>query len=155
MFNGLTHDSYVVEYQEKPDCMSHDTYEVIIEKPGSVRTITLKEILEQIRRDMGETAVLDFDRDIATVATCTCGEHKDIYMPVHKLKGGMLTCPKCGNQMSFDSIHSIKGDENFLEKTPFDIGIPLLHIIGGRIGMNTNYYEFTGDKPEVFEGLEG
>ena len=155
VFNGLTHDSYVVEYQEKPDCMSHDTYEVIIEKPWSVRTITLKEILEQIRRDMGETAVLDFDRDIATVATCTCGEHKDIYMPVHKLKGGMLTCPKCGNQMSFDSIHSIKGDENFLEKTPFDIGIPLLHIIGGRIGMNTNYYEFTGDKPEVFEGLEG
>lgn len=155
VFNGLTHDSYVVEYQEKPDCMSHDTYEVIIEKPWSVRTITLKEILEQIRKDMGETAVIDFDRDIATVATCTCGEHKDIYMPVHKLKGEMLTCPKCGNQMSFDSIHSIKGDEDFLEKTPFDIGIPLLHIIGGRIGMNTNYYEFTGDKPEVFKGLEG
>ena len=155
VFNGLTHDSYVVEYQEKPDCMSHDTYEVIIEKPWSVRTTTLKEVLDQIRKDMGETAVLDFDRDIATVATCACGEHKDIYMPVHKLKGGMLTCPKCGSQMSFDSIHSIKGDENFLEKTPFDIGIPLLHIVGGRIGMNTNYYEFNGDKPEVFEGLEG
>ena len=33
VFNGLTHDSYVVEYQEKPDCMSHETYEPIIEKP--------------------------------------------------------------------------------------------------------------------------
>jgi hypothetical protein len=32
VFNGLTHDSYVVEYQEKADCMSHDTYEKIIEK---------------------------------------------------------------------------------------------------------------------------
>ena len=35
VFNGLTHDSYVVEYQEKPDCMSHDTYENIIEMPWS------------------------------------------------------------------------------------------------------------------------
>ncbi len=154
VFNGLTHDSYVVEYQEKPDCMSHDTYETIIEKPWSVRTITLKDLLEQIRKDMGETAVLDFDRDIATVATCSCGEHKDIYMPVHKLKGEMITCSKCGTRMSFESIHSIKGNEDFLEKTPFDIGIPLLHIVGGRIGMKTNYYEFTGDKLEVFEGLE-
>lgn len=154
VFNGLTHDSYVVEYQEKPDCMSHDTYETIIEKPWSVRTVTLEEILNQIRRDMGETAVIDFDRDIATVASCTCGEYKDIYMPVHKLKGEMLTCPKCGNQMLFESIHSINGQEEFLDKTPYNIGIPLLHIIEGRVGMNTNYYEFTGDEPEVFEGLE-
>ncbi len=153
VFNGLTHDSYVVEYQEKPDCMSHDTYEVIVPKPWSVRSITLREILDSIRKDMGEKAVIDFDRDIATTAKCTCGEHKELFTPVHKLKGNMLTCPKCGEQMSFDSVHSIKGDEDYLDKTPFEIGIPLLHIIGGRIGMNTTYYEFSADEAEVFENL--
>lgn len=153
VFNGLTHDSYVVEYQEKPDCMSHDTYEVIVPKPWSVRSITLREILDSVRKDMGEKAVIDFDRDIATTAKCTCGEHKDLFTPVHKLKGNMLTCPKCGEQMSFDSVHSIKGDEDYLDKTPFEIGIPLLHIIGGRIGMNTTYYEFSADEAEVFENL--
>jgi hypothetical protein len=30
----------------------------------------------------------------------------------------------------------------------------MLHIIGGRIGLNTTYYEFTEDMKEVFEGLE-
>jgi adenylyltransferase/sulfurtransferase len=55
--------------------------------------------------------------------------------------------------MQFDSIHSIKGEEDFLDKTPFDIGIPPLHIVGGRIGMNTTYFEFTGDEPEIFKGL--
>ena len=153
VFNGLTHDSYVVEYQEKPDCMSHDTYEVIVPKPWSVRSITLQEILDSIRKDMGEKAVIDFDRDIATTAKCACGEHKELFTPVHKLKGNMLTCPKCGEQMSFDSVHSIKGDEDYLDKTPFEIGIPLLHIIGGRIGMNTTYYEFSADEAEVFENL--
>ncbi len=153
VFNGLTHDSYVVEYQEKPDCMSHDTYENIVPKPWSVRLITLKEILESIRKDLGEKAVIDFDRDIATTAKCTCGEHKELFTPVHKLKGNMLTCPKCGEQMSFESIHSIKGDEDFLDKTPFEIGIPLLHIIGGRVGMHTTYYEFSADEAEVFDKL--
>lgn len=153
VFNGLTHDSYVVEYQEKPDCMSHDTYETIVEMPWSVHSITLREILDYVRGTLGEKAVIDFDRDIATVAQCSCGAHKDLFMPVHKLKGAMLTCPECGKQMTFDSIHSIKGTEDFLEKTPSDIGIPLLHIIGGRIGMTTTYYEFTNDEPEIFAGI--
>ena len=153
VFNGLTHDSYVVEYQEKPDCMSHDIYKTIIEKPWSVRTLTLGELLESVRKEMDDTAVVDFDRDIATVGKCLCGEEKELFIPVHKLKGEMLPCPKCGSQMAFDSVHSIKGDEGFLNKTLFEIGIPPLHIVGGRVGMNTIYYEFTGDKPEVFEGL--
>lgn len=42
VFNGLTHDSYVVEYQRKEDCMSHDTYENIIEKDWSAKTTTLE-----------------------------------------------------------------------------------------------------------------
>lgn len=135
VFNGLTHDSYVVEYQEKPDCMSHDTYDEIIEKNWSVKDITLKVLLLEIQAEMGETAVIDFDRDIATYGHCNCGEHISLFMPVHKLRGNMLTCPKCGQQTSFDSIHSINGSEDFLNMTPEQIGIPPLHIICGRVGM--------------------
>ena len=153
VFNGLTHDSYVVEYQEKADCMSHDTYETIKEKPWSVRTMTAKELLKNIREDLGENAVVDFDRDIATVGKCSCGEEKQLYTPVHKLKGEMLSCAKCGKQMSFDSIHSLNGSEDFLDKTLFELGLPLLHIVGGRVGMKTVHYEFSKDETEVFEGL--
>lgn len=150
VFNGLTHDSYVVEYQCKEDCMSHDTYENIIEKPWSVRSMTLRELLSQVRTDLGEKAVVDFDRDIATIAQCRCGKHKDLFTPVHKLKGHMLVCPDCGETMQFETIHSIKGDEIFLNKTLFDIGIPLMHIVCGRVGMNMTYYEFTADEQEIF-----
>ena len=153
VFNGLTHDSYVVEYQCKEDCMSHDTYEKIVEKAWSVKTVTLKEILEEIRGELGERAVVDFDRDIATRATCSCGETKELFTPVHKLKGHMLTCPKCGAQMTFDSMHSIRGNEDFLDRTPAEIGIPPLHIICGRVGMNAVYYEFTADESDIFENL--
>jgi adenylyltransferase/sulfurtransferase len=153
VFNGLTHDSYVVEYQRKPDCMSHDTYDSVTERQWSARTTTLGEILSAIKAELGAWAVVDFDREIATVASCSCGETKEIFAPVHKLRGQDVECPKCGKTMSFESIHTIHGSETFLGKTPFDIGIPLLHIIGGRVGTDTKYYELSADADEVFQGL--
>lgn len=150
VFNGLTHDSYVVEYQRKENCMSHDTYEKIVEKPWSVRRNTLREILDEIKSEVGEKAVIDLDRDIAIRGKCVCGAAKDIFMPVHKLKGEDLVCPECGRQMDFESVHSLKGNEDFLEKTPFEVGVPPLHIIGGRVGTSASYYEFTGDAEELF-----
>ncbi len=153
VFNGLTHDSYVVEYQEKPDCMSHDIYEEIIEKPWSVKDKTIKSVLDEIKAEMGENAVLDLDRDIAIEASCSCGEHKKLFVPVHKLKGSMLACEKCGNQMNFENKHSFNGTEDYLDKTFAEIGIPALHIIAGRVGMNIKHYEFTADEAEVFQGI--
>ena len=153
VFNGLTHDSYVVEYQRKPDCMSHDTYESIEERPWSANGIALKTLLENVRAELGENAVIDFDRDIVTYAKCQCGESKDIFMPLHKLKGHDIVCPVCGKTMNFDTVHSITGNEDFLDKTPYEIGIPLLHVIAGRCGMNMRYYEFTSDYEEIFKGL--
>ena len=66
---------------------------------------------------------------------------------------GVVACPKCGEAMRFDSFHVLDGSEDFLDRTLHDIGIPLLHIVGGRVGMNTTYYEFTADEAEIFEGL--
>ena len=153
VFNGLTHDSYVVEYQRKEDCMSHDTYEKIIEKPWSVKTMTLGELLNNIKAELGDNAVVDFDRDIATKAHCACGHKTDLFTPVHKLKGESLVCPDCGATMRFDTFHSLRGDEDFLDKTLYEVGIPPLHIICGRVGVNTAYYEFSADETEVFNNF--
>ncbi|MCR4593435.1 MAG: ThiF family adenylyltransferase [Clostridiales bacterium] len=153
VFNGLTHDSYVVEYQRKSDCMSHDTYESITEKPWSVRNMKWKDVLSAVRDEMGGNAVITLDREIATEASCSCGEKKALYTPVHRLSGETLTCEKCGNQMTFESVHRITGDESFMDMTPYETGIPLLHIISGKAGDKTGYFEFSDDEKEVFEGL--
>jgi adenylyltransferase/sulfurtransferase len=153
VFNGLTHDSFIVEYQRKEDCMSHDTYENIIEMDWSVKDKTLRELYERVKADLGSEAIIDFDRDIATTARCTCGEEKEIYRPVHKLTDKDLICKKCNSTMSFDTIHTIAGAEPFLDKTLFEIGIPLFHIVCARKGSNFIYYEFSKDKKEALGGL--
>ena len=106
-----------------------------------------------MHEELGEKAVIDFDRDSATRAHCSCGNIKDLYSPVHKLKGESLVCPECGATMQFDTIHTIHGDEDFLDKTLYEIGIPPLHIICGRVGMNALYYEFTADRADIFNDL--
>lgn len=153
VFNGLTHDSYVVEYQVKPDCMSHDYYEEIVEKPWSVHHISLAALLKEIRSDMGPEAIIELDRDIATTASCSCGHHMDLYMPVHRLKAHMITCEHCGSQMRFEAIHTITGTEDFIDKTPANIGIPELHVIDGRNGCELTHYEFSADETIVFKDL--
>lgn len=153
VFNGLTHDSYVVEYQEKPDCMSHNIYEEITDMPWSTTTTTIADALNQAKSDLGEKAVIDLDREIAMTAVCECGEHMALFTPVHKLKGAMLTCPKCGKQMTFESKHSFNGSEPYVGKTFAEIGVPPLHIISGRAGMDIKHYEFSDDVDSVFRGL--
>lgn len=149
VFNGLTHDSFMVEYQRKEDCMSHDTYGQITEKPWSVREMTLAGALQAVKAELGGDAVLEFDREIATAGKCTCGEGKPLFIPVHKLRREHLICPHCGSTMGFDSIHSLSGDEDFLEKTFLQLGIPLLHIVSGRNGTTIKHYEFSRDEGEV------
>ena len=150
VFNGLTHDSYIVEYQEKPGCLSHDTYESIEEMPWSANETPLGEMLQTIKAELGETAVLELDRSIALAASCSCGNNADLFCPVHKLRGEMLLCDCCGLPMQFSSTHLLNGSESFLDKTPADLGIPPLHIVCGRAGATMKYYELTGDYTHVF-----
>ena len=57
--------------------------------------------------------------------------------------------------MNFNSLHSLNGTEDFLDKTLFDIGIPPLHIVAGRNGRIMKYFEFSADAAEVFADLWG
>lgn len=150
VFNGLTHDSYVVEYQRKPDCMSHDTYESISEMPWSVHSLTLAELVRDVKTDLGENAVVDFDRDFASDAVCSCGERKELFAPIHSLRAENILCHKCGATMNFERFHSLDGTEAFLDKTAGEIGVPPLHIVSGRVGTTSKHYEFSADEAEIF-----
>lgn len=153
VFNGLTHDSFVVEYQLKDDCMSHDLYDNIQEMDWSAREVSVKDVLNQAEKDLGDGVIIEFDRDIATTATCVCGHTKEIFNTVNRLRGKDIVCEKCGKSMQFETIHTINGEEDFLEKKLYEIGIPLYHIIAVRKGMKYVYYELSKDKNEVLGGL--
>ena len=69
------------------------------------------------------------------------------------MRGKDIVCEKCGKSMQFETIHTINGEEDFLDKKLYDVGIPLYHIIAVRKGMKYVYYELSKDKNEVLGGL--
>ena len=143
VFNGLTHDSYVVEYQEKSDCMSHTIYNPIIKTDWSVKDETLKDALDFIKSEMGDEAYIEFDKEIATYAHCSkCGKERELFKQVNMLKGKDVNCEDCDQQMQFDTMHVVKGDEKFIDKTFADLTIPSRHIIAGKCGSEVKYFEF-------------
>ena len=153
VFNGLTHDSYVVQYQLKEDCMSHDVYKNIVETEWSARTVTFGEILSKAEKDLGNGAVIELDRDISTYAECACGNKKVIYNAVSKLKNKDIICEHCGKTMQFNTMHIISDKSELLNMTPYDVGLPLYHIIPVRKGNDYIYYELSKDKDEVLGEL--
>ena len=62
VFNGLTHDSYVVQYQRKEGCPAHEELGPVIPTPFSAESTTLGEVLELVRERISPEAIVEFDR---------------------------------------------------------------------------------------------
>lgn len=154
VFNGLTHDSYVVEYERKEDCLSHELFDEVIQKEwGYSQPIEL--ILKEVKTYLGEEATLELDREIITKAKCACGHTKNIYKPVHKSVFYDLICEKCGRSMDFDTTHSF-GDLFEMKHLSFkDIGLPPYHIVMGKNSSSFMYFEFSSDKDAVMSVQKG
>src|SRR5207302_7408573 len=74
MFEGLNHTSYLFDYTENPDCMSHYTHERVVEISLRSCELTLQQLRKRAQEDLGTSDVtIEFSRDI-----------------IHK-----LVCPKC------------------------------------------------------------
>lgn len=155
MINGLTNDVYTTEYPVKKDCMSHSMLEPIVELPeATTNATTLADLLAVARRDLGETAVLEFDGELVTTMICTdCGEEFPIFQKMARLYESAAVCPTCGGRREMNLTHRISGEENFLNRTLAEIDVPPLGIIRARNGSQRVYYELTGDKETflVFE----
>jgi len=148
-YNGLTHDSYIVDYNRKDDCLSHETFTEIVELSGGYET-GIGELLERVRRDLGPEAVLDLDKEIVTHLQC---EVCNIREPVFRLLGQVTErdarCPGCGEVRTPEMTHTITGQEPFLDGTFKSIGLPPFDIVTGRVGLEMRHYEFTGDLENV------
>jgi adenylyltransferase/sulfurtransferase len=60
VFNGISNDVFFMEYPEKPDCLSHEIWEDIVELPNATSEgMTVKKLLGIARRHLGPQAFLE------------------------------------------------------------------------------------------------
>src|SRR5439155_17069538 len=64
IFQGMSTDAYLIEYQRKPDCYSHDTLDEIIPLDEGVDSITIGKLLIKASDAVGEPVALELCRDV-------------------------------------------------------------------------------------------
>jgi molybdopterin/thiamine biosynthesis adenylyltransferase len=143
-FVGLTHDSYVVRYGRREDCLSHDTYDLagaeIVAHDAS-----FGELLELARARLGSDAGLDLEHEIVLAGSCRqCGHEQDIRQPVGALSAGAGLCPACSNTWRLEFTHAIDDGSPLLELTAADIGLPLGDVVVGRSGLERCFFAMVG-----------
>jgi adenylyltransferase/sulfurtransferase len=141
-YNGLTHDSYVVTYGRKDDCLSHDTYE-----PGDSQTVpgdlTFAELLAAAPL---EEPSLDLEREIALRFQCeACHSQERLLVPVERLTQRQALCPECGEERHLQTFHSISAaDTELLALRPSELGLPRFDYVTARSGAVRRHLRLDG-----------
>jgi adenylyltransferase/sulfurtransferase len=145
-YNGLTNHMHTTAYTAREDCESHWIYGDITELPLSAETATLAELLEIIRIDLGEEAVIELDQEIVLELECqACKTTENTISPLSQVSFEAAHCPNCGEMREVKLTHMITGEESFLHHTLKSVGIPPLHILRANNTEEYRFYELTGD----------
>jgi hypothetical protein len=130
VFEGLHHTSYVTEYTENPDCLSHYVLDRIVRLPQSSRDLTLGQLLERGREDLNaEEAVLEFSRDIIQKLVCPhCGDEEEQYLPVGAVRYDRGFCPRDGRMRVVRTLSGFRGETELAARTLDRLGLPLFDV---------------------------
>lgn len=148
-FNGLTHDSYVVEYERKEFCPSHECFEAVVPLERRVSNTTAAEMLALARAHCGEDSIVELHREIVVALACDhCRSEEKLVRLLGRLGEKEARCPQCGEIRRPILTHVLSGEEDFLDLTLDRLGIPPLDIISARRGLEMIHFEFSGDWEE-------
>ena len=155
VFEGLNHTSYVVQYTENPRCLSHYTLDRISEIPQSSSDITLDDLLQLARADLGEQKVaIEFSREIIRALECpNCHTVEEVFAPMGKIGTERGKCPRDGHMRAVIPIHGFSGVEDFGARTLDRLGLPLLDIFTARSSSEEISYMLGGDTEQVLGSL--
>lgn len=155
VFAGDSAESYLVEYQRKPDCLSHDTLSEIVELDARSTELTMASVLQHAGKLLGPDAVIDLNRDIARSLHCpACKQTDEIFRSLSALNTSHARCPHCGHDArEIVTFNTLRGDEPFLGRTLAELGIPKFDILTARTKHRAIGLELIADAPDVLGDL--
>jgi len=155
VFEGMNHTSYVVEYTQNPDCMSHYTLGETIHLPESSHQLTLRDLHQRAQADFGaEQVTIEFSREVVTKFVCAaCGSEEGKFVAMGSIAFEAARCPKDGRLRTVIAAHSYGGTEDFGSRKLNQLGLPLFDLFVARNGQREIGYIPGGDAHRVLGTL--
>lgn len=156
VFNGLSNNFYQTRYPRRPDCLSHETYDKIVDLPSTARTTTAEELFIHLRNTIsGQNLPLNswrilLDRDFLISLNCrTCGIEQRELIPASQVTAEKGICHHCGEACHPLTTSEIECDSELAKETLYDLGIPEYDIIKVSDGQETLFVKLQNDLPEA------
>jgi adenylyltransferase/sulfurtransferase len=155
VFEGLHHSSYVTEYTENPDCMSHETFSSLIEFPGTSETTTLSDLYEFAAKHIdSDNLVIEFSRDVIQSLVCPrCHASEELFAPVGTVSRARGTCPADGVMREVVTIHNFSGKESFGQRKLSELGLPRFDVFVARNAVREVAILMSGDRTSILGPL--
>jgi adenylyltransferase/sulfurtransferase len=137
---GLTHDSYVVRYGRRDDCLSHDTYDLAAAERIAPET-SIGDLLGRAKERVGPDAQLELEHELVLGARCRgCGGEEVIMRPAFSLKAGDGLCPTCREPRALEYTHAIDADSVLVAGRVADLQLPRADVIVARAGFERAFF---------------
>ena len=149
-FNGMVNEMHTSAYLPREDCESHWIYGEITELPLRAESTTLQDLMTITQADLGPEALLELDQELILALECPiCKTIEQVLQPISQISFEAAHCPSCGTLRETHMVHTITGEEHFLNRTLASLGIPPLHILRAYNSQEYRFYELTGDLDEA------
>jgi len=152
VFEGLSTDSYQVEFQRKPDCLSHEPLDEVVRLDHSAAGMTVAQLLDEARQRLGASFEIELPREVVKEFVCPrCKKVESVFLPLGKVRAGTATCPDCAGdvQRTVETFFKLRADCTFTDRTLLDTGIRPFDIVFARSGTRTIGLELSGDAASV------
>jgi molybdopterin/thiamine biosynthesis adenylyltransferase len=153
VFEGTGHTSYVVEYTENPECLSHYSLANRTDLGESSNEMTLRQLHDRARCDLAaDDVTLEFSRDIVHKLVCpVCQEEEKVFAPVGSLFYENGYCPRDGQMRVVHTLAGYSGEENLAALRLDQLGLPSWDMFTARGPAGEMSYLLAGDAPMIPE----
>ena len=152
VFNGVANRFYKSQFPLREDCLSHETYEPVVDLPLSATHSSVLDLKRAVQNAFSEPVEsIELDRDLLLELRCqSCELNHSIRKPRSSVSAQTAMCAKCNQMMSPQSINVIADDE-FDQETLRGIGIPDYDIVRVRTRSGPKFVLLAEDR-NVFSG---
>ena len=155
IFEGLHHTSYVINYTENPDCLSHYIFENVVQIPEPSSAITLGQLCKRAADDLASNeVVIEFSRDIIQKLVCpNCGQEEECFVPVGAIQYDRGRCPRDGHMRVVHTLSGYRGEPELTNRRLDQLGLPLFDALTARSHDAEISYYMAGDAEAVLGPL--
>lgn len=150
-FDGNSYDCFTIEYMRKDDCISHETYDCIVESNLRSDKATLEDVRKEAEKYLDGEIVLDLPSEMVTELRCSeCNSKEEWHRLLNTVDEETAKCPSCG-KLRVPEVVSECGENSPFTAIPLaELGFGLMDILTARSDEKEIHIEISGDFPFVF-----